>query len=60
MDVFHIADTDAVLVKDEAFRPVAEEYAASQDAFFRDYAAALQKLSELGSQFVPAEGIRIP
>lgn len=54
------AETDAVLVKDAAFRPVAEEYATSQDAFFRDYAAAMVKLSELGSQFVPPEGIRLP
>ena len=47
-------------MRDPAFRPVVEEYAANQDAFFADYSAVLIKLSELGSQFVPAEGIRIP
>lgn len=52
-------DTDKVLVEDEAFAPVAAEYAASEEAFFRDYAAVHKKLSELGSKFEPAEGIRI-
>jgi L-ascorbate peroxidase len=53
-------DTDMELVRDPAFRPVVEEYAANQDLFFAEYAAVMVKLSELGSQFVPAEGIRIP
>ena len=31
----------------------------SQAAFFKDYALAHKKLSELGSKFEPAQGIQI-
>jgi hypothetical protein len=34
-------------------------YALDQGAFFADYASAHKKLSELGSKFVRAGGIRI-
>jgi hypothetical protein len=34
-------------------------YANDEAAFFADYAAAHKKLSELGSKFSPAGGIRI-
>ena len=35
------------------------KYAADQNAFFADYAVSHKKLSELGSKFVPAGGIRV-
>ncbi|XP_068639746.1 L-ascorbate peroxidase 3-like [Aristolochia californica] len=44
--------TDKVLVEDPVFRPYVELYAKDEDAFFRDYAEAHKKLSELG--FTPS------
>ncbi|GAB4838513.1 L-ascorbate peroxidase 3 [Ancistrocladus abbreviatus] len=44
--------TDKALVEDPAFRPYVELYAKDEDAFFRDYATAHKKLSELG--FTPS------
>lgn len=52
-------DTDVALFEDPVFAPTAERYAADEAAFFAEYAAAHAKLSELGSTFDPAEGIRI-
>lgn len=43
--------TDNALLTDPAFRPLVEKYAADQDAFFADYAAAHKRLSELGAVF---------
>jgi len=43
--------TDNALLTDPDFRPFVEKYAADQDAFFVDYAAAHKRLSELGSTF---------
>eukprot|EP00475_Leptophrys_vorax_P033198 TRINITY_DN51963_c0_g1_i1.p1 TRINITY_DN51963_c0_g1~~TRINITY_DN51963_c0_g1_i1.p1 ORF type:complete len:296 (+),score=30.30 TRINITY_DN51963_c0_g1_i1:256-1143(+) len=40
--------TDKCLVEDPNFRPFVELYAKDQEAFFRDYAAAHKKMSELG------------
>jgi L-ascorbate peroxidase len=51
--------TDKVIFKDEKFKPFAEKYRDSQDAFFADYAKAHKKLSELGSKFEPAGGIKL-
>lgn len=51
--------TDEALHKDPAFKVTFDQYAASQEAFFRDYAQAHKKLSELGSKFEPAQGITI-
>jgi L-ascorbate peroxidase len=51
--------TDLVLETDPGFKPYFDKYAASEAAFFADYAAAHKKLSELGSKFSPPEGIRI-
>jgi len=51
--------TDTVLETDAGFKPYFDKYAASEAAFFADYAASHKKLSELGSNFSPAEGIRI-
>ncbi|CAN0846100.1 L-ascorbate peroxidase 3 [Linum grandiflorum] len=47
--------TDNALLDDPAFRPFVELYAKDEDAFFKDYAAAHKKLSELG--FAPASKV---
>jgi len=52
--------TDAALHQDEKFKPYFEKFAASQDAFFEAYSRAHKKLSELGSNFEPAQGITVP
>lgn len=44
--------TDMALVKDKSFRKHVERYAASEEAFFKDFSAVFAKLLELG---VPAE-----
>ncbi|EEC46956.1 ascorbate peroxidase [Phaeodactylum tricornutum CCAP 1055/1] len=49
--------TDKVVFMDDGFRPFAEKFRDSQDAFFESYAKAHKKLSELGSNFDPSEGI---
>lgn len=54
-----VLPTDAALFEDAAFKVYAEKYAVDQPAFFADYALAHKKLSELGSQFDPPEGIVI-
>ncbi|KAG2446653.1 hypothetical protein HYH02_008224 [Chlamydomonas schloesseri] len=46
-----VLPTDACIFEDEKFRPYAEKYAADQAAFFADYAASHQKLSELGVEW---------
>lgn len=51
--------TDKAVFKDEGFRPFAEKFRDSQDAFFESYAKAHKKLSEQGSKFEPAEGITL-
>lgn len=48
-----------LLPQDPSFKPHYLRYAADQGCFFREYAAAHKKLSELGSAFFPAGGIRI-
>ncbi|CAA0836465.1 L-ascorbate peroxidase 2- cytosolic [Striga hermonthica] len=40
--------SDKALLDDPIFRPLVEKYTADEDAFFRDYAEAHLKLSELG------------
>uniref|UniRef100_A0A0C9QMK9 L-ascorbate peroxidase n=1 Tax=Wollemia nobilis TaxID=56998 RepID=A0A0C9QMK9_9CONI len=40
--------TDKCLVDDPSFRPYVELYSKDEDAFFKDYAEAHKKLSELG------------
>eukprot|EP00612_Vaucheria_litorea_P001459 CAMPEP_0171457782 /NCGR_PEP_ID=MMETSP0945-20130129/3720_1 /TAXON_ID=109269 /ORGANISM="Vaucheria litorea, Strain CCMP2940" /LENGTH=290 /DNA_ID=CAMNT_0011983453 /DNA_START=137 /DNA_END=1009 /DNA_ORIENTATION=- len=52
-------ETDSSLYLDEAMLPIALEYKQDQDLFFKDYAVAHKKLSELGAKFEPAEGIKI-
>lgn len=49
--------TDKVIFVDPSFKPFAEKFAVSQEAFFESYSRAHKKLSELGSKFEPAEGI---
>ncbi len=46
--------TDLAMVQDKAFKKTAELYAKDNDAFFRDFSAAVLKLFELGVPF--AEG----
>lgn len=52
-------ETDVALFQDDGFKKYAEVYAKDQQAFFDDYEAAHKKLSELGSKFVPAEGVSL-
>jgi len=52
--------TDACLFTDPVFKKTAELYAKDQGAFFKDYAAAHKKLSELGSHFDPPDGLKLP
>ena len=51
--------SDRAVYKDDGFRPFAEKFRDSQDAFFESYAKAHKKLSELGAKFEPAEGITL-
>jgi L-ascorbate peroxidase len=51
--------SDKTLFDDDGFKPFAEKFRDSQDAFFESYAKAHQKLSELGSKFEPAEGVKL-
>ncbi|MQL84886.1 hypothetical protein Taro_017403 [Colocasia esculenta] len=54
-----VLPTDAVLFEDPSFKVYAEKYAEDQDAFFKDYAEAHAKLSNLGAKFDPPEGFSI-
>ncbi|OWM90127.1 hypothetical protein CDL15_Pgr006448 [Punica granatum] len=54
-----VLPTDAVLFEDPSFKVYAEKYAVDQEAFFKDYAEAHAKLSNLGAKFDPPEGIVI-
>ncbi|KAM7511092.1 hypothetical protein LguiB_009967 [Lonicera macranthoides] len=54
-----VLPTDAVLFEDPSFKVYAEKYAEDQEAFFKDYAEAHAKLSNLGSKFDPPEGFSI-
>lgn len=52
-----VLPTDAALFDDPSFKVYAEKYAVDQEAFFKDYAEAHAKLSNLGAKFEPAEGV---
>ncbi|XP_059453576.1 probable L-ascorbate peroxidase 6, chloroplastic/mitochondrial isoform X2 [Corylus avellana] len=54
-----VLPTDAVLFEDASFKEYAEKYAEDQETFFKDYAEAHAKLSNLGAKFDPPEGIVI-
>ncbi|KAI8551017.1 hypothetical protein RHMOL_Rhmol06G0152100 [Rhododendron molle] len=54
-----VLPTDAVIFEDPSFKVYAEKYAEDTDAFFKDYAEAHAKLSNLGAKFDPPEGISI-
>lgn len=54
-----VLPTDAALFEDPGFKVYAEKYAEDQAAFFADYALAHKKLSELGANFDPPQGIVI-
>eukprot|EP00971_Amphidinium_carterae_P199582 3961408-Amphidinium_carterae.1 len=45
--------TDEALFTDPAFKVFAEKYAKDQATFFKDYAQAHKKLSELGVKWQP-------
>ncbi|CAE7491218.1 APXT, partial [Symbiodinium natans] len=51
--------TDQALHEDPEFKKSFDLYAQDQDAFFRDYAVAHKKLSELGAKWEPAGGVKI-
>ncbi|CDY41787.1 BnaC02g13690D [Brassica napus] len=54
-----VLPTDAALFEDPSFKNYAEKYAEDPAAFFRDYAEAHAKLSNLGAKFDPPEGVII-
>lgn len=54
-----VLPTDAALFEDPSFKNYAEKYAEDPAAFFKDYAEAHGKLSNLGAKFDPPEGIII-
>ncbi|KAK6938385.1 hem peroxidase [Dillenia turbinata] len=54
-----VLPTDAALFEDPSFKVFAEKYAEDQEAFFKDYAEAHAKLSNLGAKFDPPEGFSI-
>ncbi|GAB4862087.1 Probable L-ascorbate peroxidase 7, chloroplastic [Ancistrocladus abbreviatus] len=54
-----VLPTDAVLFEDPSFKVYAEKYAEDQEAFFKDYAEAHAKLSNLGAKFEPPEGFSL-
>lgn len=43
--------TDMALVQDKEFKKHVERYARDNDAFFKDFAAVINKLFELGVPF---------
>ena len=51
--------TDLEVKNNPCFKPYFDEFAADQAAFFAAYAVSHKKLSELGSKFEPAEGIKL-
>lgn len=52
--------TDEALKTDEGFKAYFDKFADSQADFFRAYARAHKKLSELGSRFEPGAGFMLP
>lgn len=54
-----VLPTDAAIFDDPSFRVYAEKYAEDQEAFFKDYAEAHAKLSNLGAKFDPPEGFSL-
>lgn len=49
--------TDDALLQCPEYKPFFLKFAGNQDAFFITYSAAHKKMSELGAQFEPHEGI---
>ncbi|XP_006652305.1 probable L-ascorbate peroxidase 7, chloroplastic [Oryza brachyantha] len=54
-----VLPTDAALFEDPTFKVYAEKYAEDQEVFFKDYAGAHAKLSNLGAKFNPPEGFTL-
>lgn len=51
--------TDMALIQDETFRNYVHKYADDNDAFFKDFAAVITKLFELGVPFKSSESDRL-
>jgi cytochrome c peroxidase len=51
--------TDMALIKDPIFKKYVEKYAKDNDLFFKDFAAAVTKLFELGVPFQSKEEDRL-
>jgi L-ascorbate peroxidase len=51
--------TDKAIFVDPQFKPFAEKFRDSQEAFFESYAKSHKKLSELGAKFDPEGGITL-
>lgn len=51
--------SDKVVFIDPGFKPFAEKFRDSQDAFFESYKKCHKALSELGAKFEPEEGITL-
>jgi len=47
--------SDKIIFKDAGFKPFADKFGESNEAFFESYAKAHKALSELGSKFEPVE-----
>ena len=46
--------SDIALIEDAKFRPIVQQYANNQKQWFQDFAAAFQKLEELGTENLSA------
>eukprot|EP00928_Gymnodinium_smaydae_P080044 TRINITY_DN63845_c0_g1_i1.p1 TRINITY_DN63845_c0_g1~~TRINITY_DN63845_c0_g1_i1.p1 ORF type:complete len:332 (+),score=85.53 TRINITY_DN63845_c0_g1_i1:64-1059(+) len=51
--------TDEATHTDPSFKQFFESYAKDEKVFFKDYALAHKKLSELGARFEPASGLKL-
>lgn len=54
-----VLPTDAAVFEDEGFRPYAEQYAADEGVFFKDYVQAHLKLSELGVEWEQGAPVKL-
>lgn len=54
-----VLPTDAAVFEDEAFAAIGREFAADKDVFFKDYAAAHVRMSELGVTWAPGTPVTI-
>jgi L-ascorbate peroxidase len=52
-----VLPTNVALFKDPGFKEFAKKYVEDEVVFFKNYVESHAKLSELGSEFSPPEGI---